>query len=369
LYLVSLTSDQQDITFLDTEQGKVFLASATDELLNIRDANHNGLLDWNEFSNVYLSKDMKHQYWRLAPLLDVKIQDFDQIIKDDPNMTTKLFFCGALASSSAKSFGAPFSRVAILQQTLVARSLGQDLEVLSNVQLARHLYKEEGIRGFFRGNFTDVLRCIPSGGITYTSYEILKRFLIPYFGQENENKGRFIAGGSAGVVTLLSVYPMDVVRTRLVVQTKTNTKYAGILDAFKQIKAQEGVKALYRGSLVASIQTFPTMALNYSIFDFTKRELEKIGIHGLFGSVTSGVVSGFIASSTTFPMDVVIRNVQLGKGSFKGPLDCFQHIWKNQGPSGFFRGYAPMLIRCLPQVGISFGVYDTITRYMGIKLH
>lgn len=307
----------------------------------------------------------------MAPLIDVKVEDLKEIEKKDPYIRYKLFFCGALASSSARSFSAPLSRITILQQTQEFRSAhNTNVKTMTNIQVAKFIYETEGLKGFFRGNLADVLRAIPSGGLTYTTYELLKRFLLPYSRTENGTDVRMLSGGCAGLITSFSVYPVDVVRTRLAVQVKGDNKYNGIRDTFKKIFREEGFRAFYRGCTVNLFQIFPTMAINYTVFDLTKAKLKKHGYTGLLPSVFSGFVAGAIGSTLTFPMDVIIRNLQLdGKGdTFKGPFGVVKKVYQHQGIQGFFRGYIPMLLKVLPSCSVSYGVYDTCTRFLGIKL-
>lgn len=39
------------------------------------------------------------------------------------------------------------------------------------------IYKHEGMRGFFKGAWTNTVRCVPGAGIQFASYEALKTLL------------------------------------------------------------------------------------------------------------------------------------------------------------------------------------------------
>ena len=55
---------------------------------------------------------------------------------------------------------------------------------------------------------------------------------------------QFSAGAIAGVSELLLLYPLDTVKTRLMLQTKVEVpgaeRYSGMVDAFRKIIASEG---------------------------------------------------------------------------------------------------------------------------------
>jgi len=47
--------------------------------------------------------------------------------------------------------------------------------------------------------------------------------------------------------------------------------------------------------------------------------------------VTAGCCAGMIASSATFPADVVMRSMQVGTGQYRGVLDCFKKMLAEHG--------------------------------------
>ncbi len=67
---------------------------------------------------------------------------------------------------------------------------------------------------------------------------------------------------------LLSVkqaYPLDLVRTRLSAQTKTQY-YTGIVHALRTIVRDEGARGLYRGLGATLLQVTPSLAINYTAY-------------------------------------------------------------------------------------------------------
>lgn len=55
-----------------------------------------------------------------------------------------------------------------------------------------------------------------------------------------------LVGAAAGVVTAVLTTPLDVVKTRLMTQGAVR-QYANVADCFRQIVAQEGGRALFKG--------------------------------------------------------------------------------------------------------------------------
>ena len=48
-------------------------------------------------------------------------------------------------------------------------------EYCANLQGLKHMGKEEGIRGMFRGNWTNCVRIIPNSAVKFLTYEQLSR--------------------------------------------------------------------------------------------------------------------------------------------------------------------------------------------------
>ncbi|KAJ9114886.1 hypothetical protein QFC20_001258 [Naganishia adeliensis] len=82
------------------------------------------------------------------------------------------------------------------------------------------MYKEEGYAGFMRGNGINCARIIPYSAVQFTTYEALKTWLKTYSGEENlSTPWRLTAGACAGIASVVSTYPLDLVRSRISIAT------------------------------------------------------------------------------------------------------------------------------------------------------
>ena len=364
-----LKCNNENESFFDSNEGKNLIENSMKELLRIKESNVDGKIEWKDLSKELdiLQTKLSGKYWKLAPLIDFKLKLTPQQ-KNDNFYQFKVFIAGGIAGVCSKTVGAPLSRITTLQQTHEFRSVASSIP-LSNIGWAKKILKEEGISGFFRGNLADVIRSIPYSGICYLVYEKLKSIFLPYDKSTNGRNARLMAGGLSGPLSLILVYPIDVIRTRLAAQTSSDIKYKGILHTFNRIRKEEGMKAFYRGSSVSLFQSFPNLAINFTIFEECVDILHEKGKTGVFYSIASGIISGTCAQTVTYPLDVVVRNMQLdGKSEkFKTPLDLVKIVFKNQGISGFYRGYTAMLCKSIPVCATSFGIYDQMRRFFNLK--
>lgn len=155
------------------------------------------------------------------------------------------------------------------------QSAGRDAYKLSIGQALKKMWVEEGWRGFMRGNGTNCIRIVPYSAVQFSSYNFYKRVSIIhpwgsrllYSLTENQNVfeaypgadlpplTRLVCGGIAGVTSVIFTYPLDIVRTRLSIQSasfaelgdkpqKLPGMWATLIHMYK---TEGGMSALYRG--------------------------------------------------------------------------------------------------------------------------
>ncbi|KAM0158549.1 hypothetical protein ACHAPC_010247 [Botrytis cinerea] len=117
------------------------------------------------------------------------------------------------------------------------------------------MWREEGWRGLMRGNGTNCIRIVPYSAVQFGSYNFYKKFFETTPGADLGSFRRLICGGAAGITSVFFTYPLDIVRTRLSIQSasfaalgKPGTKLPGMFATLKTMyKTEGGVLALYRG--------------------------------------------------------------------------------------------------------------------------
>ncbi|CAI8612851.1 unnamed protein product [Vicia faba] len=129
-----------------------------------------------------------------------------------------LFSAGAFAGAAAKTFTAPLDRIKLLMQTHGVR-VGQDSakKAIGFFQAIAVIGKEEGIRGYWKGNLPQVIRVIPYSAVQLFAYETYKKLFRRQNG-ELSVVARLSAGAFAGMTATFITYPLDVLRLRLAVE-------------------------------------------------------------------------------------------------------------------------------------------------------
>lgn len=103
-----------------------------------------------------------------------------------------------------RTFVAPLER---LKMQYVVRGEQKNLP-----ELIRTIAASEGLKGFWKGNFVNILRTAPFKSINFYAYDRYRNQLVKMSGnEETTNLQRFVAGAAAGITATLLCLPMDTV--------------------------------------------------------------------------------------------------------------------------------------------------------------
>lgn len=153
------------------------------------------------------------------------------------------------------------------------------------------LYQSHGIRGLYKGMYATLLRDSFSYGVYFAAYEFTKQRMVkfknssreipaPVIGEilhieqiEASPLDMFLAGGIAGVVSWLVIYPVDVVKSRIQEDSFKNPKYNGMIDCFKKSVASDGWRSLLRGLSPTLLRTFIVSGANFLVYEMVSKSL------------------------------------------------------------------------------------------------
>lgn len=137
---------------------------------------------------------------------------------------------------------------------------------------AQQLYRHHGIRGIYQGMGATLSRDSWSYGVYFVTYEACKQRF-----QGNSPSATplemFVSGGLAGVISWLTVYPLDVIKTRLQQDNVANPKYKGMVDCFHQSLHQDGWRVFLRGLSPTLLRTFIVSGANFLVYELAAKAL------------------------------------------------------------------------------------------------
>lgn len=165
-----------------------------------------------------------------------------------------------------------------------------------------------------------------------------------------------VAGGAAGLTSVVALHPLDIVRTRFQVhdgRLHTVPSYRHTFHALYTIGRVEGVRGLYAGLLPALLGSSLSWSLYFFLYSNIKeRNRRRFGRAELGPSLhlLSAAEAGSVVAVLTNPVWVVKTRLQLqapGHGArmpYRGFSDAFTVILREEGLRGFYRGLGPGLV-------------------------
>ncbi|KAK5859871.1 hypothetical protein PBY51_021391 [Eleginops maclovinus] len=186
---------------------------------------------------------------------------------------------GSMAGSTAAMLTYPLDMVR-------ARMAVTPKEMYSNIlHVFVRISREEGLKTLYRGFAPTMLGVIPYAGLSFFTYETLKKVHAERTGRPHPySYERLAFGACAGLIGQSASYPLDVVRRRMQTAGVTGHTYGTILGTMKDIVVEEGViRGLYKGLSMNWVKGPLSVGISFTTFDITQILLKKLHEMGYTG--------------------------------------------------------------------------------------
>ncbi|XP_059631517.1 S-adenosylmethionine carrier 1, chloroplastic/mitochondrial-like isoform X2 [Cornus florida] len=150
----------------------------------------------------------------------------------------------ALAHLTAGAVGGAASSI-VRVPTEVVKQRMQTAEFSSAPHAVRLIVAKEGFKGLYAGYGSFLLRDLPFDAIQFCLYEQLRMGYKLAARRDLNDSETAMIGAFAGAITGAITTPLDVIKTRLMVQGSAN-QYKGIFDCVRTIIREEGTPALLK---------------------------------------------------------------------------------------------------------------------------
>jgi len=299
-----------------------------------------------------------------------------------------------------------------------AKNPHQRMVRVGAIRMFRGVIKYEGVRGLYQGLMPAVAGSAVSWGGFFYIYESMKRQLRHSRSQNNaancskgnmiRNEGEgaqeftalssldnFLLGTASGVVIVFVTNPVWLIKLRLQLQmkqasqnldVKSVTQYNGVFDAFRKIVRADGFLGLYKGIGPALILTSHG-GVQFVVYEFLRKYFHyaravrstEYSVAKRFedslGYLTIGAISKMVASTFTYPLQVVksrmqqppssieltsTGDVRVVKRDYAGLLGTVLKIWRQEGIVGFYKGALPNAVRVAPNAALTFLIYESV---------
>ncbi|KAL1842144.1 hypothetical protein VTJ49DRAFT_5917 [Mycothermus thermophilus] len=293
------------------------------------------------------------------------------------------------------------------------------------------IWKEEGPRGMYRGLGPIIMGYLPTWAVWFTVYNKTKSIL----GEHYHNTffvnlwSSIIAGGTSTMVT----NPIWVIKTRLMSQSyrhdsaalplhpnSANTPtsrptlhphwhYRSTWDAARKMYTTEGILSFYSG-LTPALLGLTHVAVQFPAYEylkvkFTGRPMGAAATAGQddkahwFGILAASILSKILASSATYPHEVIrtrlqtqrrpmpgyeymegLGGVQPGVGAngmdgaaqqpvrqgpkYRGIVSTFRTMLREEGWRAFYAGMGTNMMRAVPAATVTMLTYESVMRHL-----
>ncbi|KAH8248083.1 hypothetical protein KR038_011616 [Drosophila bunnanda] len=190
-----------------------------------------------------------------------------------------------------------------------------------------------------------------------------------------------IAGAMTGAMTRVVTHPFDVLKIRFQIQVepvsdRSKSKYRGILQGFRKVYVEEGVRGLMRGhssGQVMSISYAIVQYWSYERFRNLARTVSYLEEHPSLRHFLCGGFSGCMGAVASQPFDVVRTMVVVvdpnSKRSNMRPFEGVRLVYRKFGWRGLMTGLPFTMAETFPLVGINFLVYKYLNSWVLAAKH
>ncbi|KAK3942244.1 hypothetical protein QBC46DRAFT_362694 [Diplogelasinospora grovesii] len=294
------------------------------------------------------------------------------------------------------------------------------------VGTARVIWREEGIRGMYRGLGPIILGYLPTWAVWFTVYNKSKKWMAQY--QKNTFVINFWSSIIAGASSTIVTNPIWVIKTRLMSQTGHHDRprfsvwpkgantptsrptlhapwhYNSTLDAARKMYTTEGILSFYSG-LTPALLGLTHVAVQFPAYEwlklkFTGKPMGGPAVAGKddkahwFGILSASILSKILASSATYPHEVIRTRLQTqrrpapgqecmqGMGGvakdaaggaaaqqglvpkYKGIVMTARTILKEEGWRAFYAGMGTNMMRAVPAATVTMLTYEYVMRQL-----
>ncbi|XP_009890092.1 PREDICTED: ADP/ATP translocase 1 [Charadrius vociferus] len=297
----------------------------------------------------------------------------------EPGQASSLPFseapCGV---TPAGSFSLPShpSTFSSLQVQHASKQITAEKQYKGIIDCIVRIPKEQGIISFWRGNLANVIRYFPTQALNFAFKDKYKQIFL---GGVDRHKqfwryfaGNLASGGAAGATSLCFVYPLDFARTRLAADVgkgASEREFTGLGDCIVKIFKSDGLKGLYQGFSVSVQGIIIYRAAYFGVYDTAKGMLpDPKNVHIVVSWMIAQTVTA-VAGLVSYPFDTVRRRMMMQSGRkgadimYKGTIDCWKKIAKDEGTKAFFKGAWSNVLRGMGGAFVLV-LYDEIKKYV-----
>jgi solute carrier family 25 carnitine/acylcarnitine transporter 20/29 len=276
------------------------------------------------------------------------------------------FVAGVFSGVTKLAVGHPFDTIKVRLQTASSTKFSGAWDCI--LQTARN----EGIRGFYKGATPPLLGWMVMDSIMLGSLHVYRRHLKETF-YPNEKVLPLLPNSLAGVLAGWTVSfvaaPIEHVKARLQVQYDAQTRlYYGPIDCTRSLIRQRGVfRGLYKGLFATMLfrTNFFFWWGSYDVISTLFKQHTNMSTAAI--NFWAGGLGATVFWCTAFPSDVVKQQIltdDVVNPKYKSWWSAAKDVRTRYGWKGYFRGFAPCIIRSFPANAAALAAFEAVMRFL-----
>jgi solute carrier family 25 carnitine/acylcarnitine transporter 20/29 len=314
-----------------------------------------------------------------------------------PETFWQRFFRDLIAGTAggvAQTFsGHPLDTMKIRLQTMPQPAPGQPPMYTGAIDCTIKTIKGEGPLALYKGVGSPLAGLTFLNAVLFVTYGYWKHVVktyVPIGSERSRNDPRdpqkmsiaqyFLTGALVGVIVALFDCPVDLFKTQLQIQGQVGQKpspdrvqYRNVVDCAFKITKTYGIRGPFQGIVPTLARDIPANSAYFGIYELTRRWLtpknstvDKLPPWKL---LLAGGLGGVAFWISIYPIDVIKSSIQADnpdphKRKYKGFVDCATQIYRLKGLPGFFKGFAPCLVRAFVANATCFLAYEYTRQFI-----
>lgn len=176
----------------------------------------------------------------------------------------------------------------------------------------------------------------------------------------------FVAAGIAAAVELTLLNPMDVVKTRLHLQSSLSSqtdRFKGTLNAIKEIYINEGFRGLWRGYWVGLMVVIPRRGFKFAA-NATFLSLLGDRLSTRHRAVLAGGLAGAFEAVIITPLEIIkiaMQSERIPRGGITARFgEVCRVIWQHSGIAGLYQGLGATVAKHAIHSCVYFSTYSEL---------
>jgi len=168
----------------------------------------------------------------------------------------------------------------------------------------------------------------------------------------------FLAGSMSGTCSTILFQPLDVVKTRIQINSSL-TSNSSMTGEVRLVIASQGISGLWNGFRASLYRTVPGVGLYFASMHFMRNSVCE-GNPSPIQSLLIGGTARTFAGTVMIPFTVVKTRMESGTFQYRSVSSALRDIIKTDGIRGLVRGLGPTLVRDVPFSGLYLAFYDIL---------